>query len=204
VRPVVTVAAERFAEPWQPVACGAAASAITQPSEKTLVPAGQPIRLRSTRYYVGVSKPETMTCAVSEVQLTALERYLTERVETIEGVAVAPGVHAGASVELEGLPGFFLESTVEELQAREDEVRASVAILLATYPGHEMLGILRGNATLTGMRLDESAHDRVIQVAVDSALRGLPEAIAASDRHAPRRAHVERTRARIARNSPQS
>jgi len=172
---------------WQPIQCTIAADEPAENPTRQASAKGhdgdRPADDRDTRFYVGVSMPGSLTCGVSDHDLTRLKDYVAGRIEGLDGVALVPAAAEAPPTAT----SYYLLSTVLRLEEREDEVRATVSLMLASYPGHEMRSVLRGEARMTGPHAARTGRVEVLRRPVESALRRLPEAMRAS---APQLAHA--------------
>ncbi|HSN85034.1 MAG TPA: HEAT repeat domain-containing protein [Polyangiales bacterium] len=130
-----------------------------------------------TRYLVAMGMPGTKAERVSRQMLFDARIFLAEQLQQLEGVELAPDdlSPAEAKREIVGrkLHGIYLESSVVSLEPKGDAVRAVVTIVVLTYPGREMRGMLRGAATASG-GYDGDIAEQAIQGAFLGALRRLP------------------------------
>lgn len=136
------------------------------------------------RYYVGVGTPGT-TVGVDRRVLDAVRRFLVERVGQIDGVVVAPEDESSRQAQRvlrsRRLSGYFLDSSIVQVEERNGGTRAVVSVIVGTYPGRDMRVILQGAATVQGGGSGAQVQQQAIEGALTGALRRLPQALAASD-----------------------
>jgi len=130
-----------------------------------------------TEYLVAVGMPGTKAERVSRQMLFDARIFLSEQLQQLRGVELAPDDLSPADAKRElasrGIRGVYLESSVVTLEPKAGGVRASVSIIVLTHPGREMRGMLRGAATASGSYGAETA-EQAIQGAFVGALRRLP------------------------------
>lgn len=130
-----------------------------------------------TQYLVAVGMPGTKAERVSRQMLFDARIFLSEQLQQLAGVELAPDDLSPADAKREiasrKLRGVYLESSVVTLEPKGESVRASVSIIVLTHPGREMRGMLRGAATALGSYGAETA-EQAIQGAFVGALRRLP------------------------------
>jgi hypothetical protein len=135
------------------------------------------------RYLVAVGMPGAKAERVSRQMLFDARIYLSEQLLKLEGIELAPDDLSPADVKRElvkrRLYGFFLESSVVSLEPKGAGVRAVVSVIVLSYPGRDMRGMLRGAATATGRYSAETA-EQAIQGAFVGALRRLPMVLEAA------------------------
>ncbi len=134
-------------------------------------------------YLVAVGSPGAKAERVSMKMLSDAREFLVEHLVSLEGVELAPDdlTPADAKREIAGrqLHGFYLESSVVTLEPTSAGVRAVVSIIVLSYPGRDMRGMLRGAATATG-QYSASTAEQAIEGAFTGALRRLPSVMEAS------------------------
>ena len=135
------------------------------------------------QYLVAVGMPGAKAERVSRQMLFDARIYLAEQLLKLRGVELAPDelTPAGAREEIarRRLAGFYLESSVVTLEPKGAGVRAVVSVIVLSYPGRDMRGMLRGAATATGRYGAETA-EQAIQGALVGALRRLPTVLEAA------------------------
>jgi hypothetical protein len=135
------------------------------------------------RYLVAVGMPGAKAERVSRQMLFDVRIYLSEQLLKLQGVELAPDELTPADAKNEiarrRLAGFYLESSVVTLEPKGGGVRAVVSVIVLTYPGRDMRGMLRGAATATGRYSAETA-EQAIQGALVGALRRLPTVLEAA------------------------
>jgi len=83
------------------------------------------------------------------------------------------------------LAGYFVDSAITQVQQSPRGLRVTVSVIVGTYPGRDMRAMLSGAATVQG-GAGASARRIAIEAALRSALRRLPQALAASGGRASR------------------
>ncbi len=153
-----------------------AAAAISALGERQRGP-GRPT------YLVAVGMPGAKAERVSRQMLFDARVFLSERLLELEGVELAPDDLAPADAAREivrrKLHGFYLESSIVTLEPKGPGVSAVVSIIVLSYPGRDMRGMLRGAATASGRYSAETA-EQAIRGAFVGALRRLPTALEAT------------------------
>ena len=136
------------------------------------------------RYLVAVGMPGAKAERVSRQMLFDARIYLSEQLLKLEGIELAPDDLSPADTKREILKrrlyGFFLESSVVTLEPKGAGVRAVVSLIVLSYPGRDMRGMLRGAATATGRYSAETA-EQAIGGAFVGALRRLPTVLQAAE-----------------------
>ena len=135
------------------------------------------------RYLIAVGMPGAKAARVSRQMLFDARIYLTEQLLKLEGVELAPDELTPADAKSEivqrRLAGFYLESSVVTLEPKGGGGRAVVSLIVLSYPGRDMRGMLRGAATATGRYSAETA-EQAVQGALVGALRRLPTVLEAA------------------------
>ena len=153
-----------------------AAAALSAIGERERGP-GQP------QYLVAVGMPGAKAQRVSRQMLFDARIYLLEQLLGLEGVELAPDDLTPADAKREitqrKLQGYYLESSVVTLEPKGAGVRAVVSVIVLSYPGRDMRGMLRGAATASGRYSAETA-EQAVQGALVGALRRLPTVLAAA------------------------
>lgn len=128
-------------------------------------------------YLVAVGMPGAKAERVSRQMLFDTRVFLSEQLLGLEGVELAPDDLTPADAKREiaqrRLAGYYLESSIVTLEPKGSGVRAVVSIIVLSYPGRDMRGMLRGAATASGRYSAETA-DQAVQGAFVGALRRLP------------------------------
>ena len=155
--------------------------ARTRPTQDT-----RPSRdVARARYYVGVGMPGTRDESVDAAALSAAREYLLEQIGGIDGVLIAPGDEAPEAVQRllrrRRLTGYFIDASVVRVDVSDAGTRATVSVILGTYPGRDMRAMLQGRATVPGESSD-AARVGAIRGALRGALRRLGQAMAARAR----------------------
>ncbi|MGB9340882.1 MAG: HEAT repeat domain-containing protein [Polyangiales bacterium] len=136
-----------------------------------------------TEFLVSVGTPGAKAERVSRQMLFDTRIYLSEQLLELNGVELAPDDLTPADAKREiarrRLHGFHLESSIVTLEPKGGGVRAVVSIIVLTYPGRDMRGMLRGAATASGRYNDETA-EQAVHGAFVSALRRLPSLLDAT------------------------
>ena len=134
-------------------------------------------------YLVAVGTPGAKAERVSRKMLFDARAFLVEQVMSLRGVELAPDDLTPADAKHEivsrQLHGFYLESSVVTLEPTTAGVRAVVSIIVLSYPGRDMRGMLRGAATASGQYSTGTA-EQAIEGAFTGALRRLPTVLEAS------------------------
>jgi hypothetical protein len=135
------------------------------------------------RYLVAVGMPGAKAERVSRQMLFDARIFLSEQLLRLEGVELAPDdlapTDAKAEILSRKLSGFYLESSVVTLEPKGGGVRAVVSVIVLSYPGRDMRGMLRGAATASG-RYSADTAEQAIQGAFVGALRRLPTVLEAT------------------------
>ncbi len=153
-----------------------AAAALSAIGERERGP-GEP------HYLVAVGMPGAKAERVSRQMLFDARIYLSEQLLALSGVELAPDDLTPADAKREiaqrKLHGYYLESSIVTLEPKGSGVRAVVSIIVLSYPGRDMRGMLRGAATASGRYSAETA-EQAVQGAFVGALRRLPTVLAAA------------------------
>jgi hypothetical protein len=136
------------------------------------------------RYLVAVGMPGAKAERVSRQMLFDVRIFLSEQLLALNGVELAPDDLTPADAKREigqrRLHGYYLESSVVTLEPKGPGVRAVVSIIVLSYPGRDMRGMLRGAATASGRYSAETA-EQAVQGAFVGALRRLPTVLSAAE-----------------------
>jgi len=131
----------------------------------------------SAKYYVHVAVPSGNT-SMSAIGMKAMREHLVAQVSKIDGVRLASENENEATVtrllKRELLVGYSVQSVLNTLERRGDSVRASVTLLVVTYPGRDIRATLSASASVAGRGTDDAAQRQAAEVAFGSALRKLP------------------------------
>lgn len=134
-------------------------------------------------YLVAVGMPGAKAERVSRQMLFDARIFLSEQLLELHGVELAPDDLTPADAKREigqrRLHGYYLESSIVTLEPKGSGVRAVVSIIVLSYPGRDMRGMLRGAATASGRYSDEAA-ELAVHGAFTSALRRLPTLLEAT------------------------
>jgi hypothetical protein len=138
------------------------------------------------RFYVGVGVPGTKVPSVDPQVLRSARSFIAGRVGQMAGVVIAPDSEsprqATQVIRQRSLSGFYLDSSIVTLDTRPDGgVRASVSIIVQTYPDRNVRSMLNGAATVMG-ETGPAAQRTAIEAALTSALRNLGTALGAGAR----------------------
>ncbi|MBW2375790.1 MAG: HEAT repeat domain-containing protein [Deltaproteobacteria bacterium] len=135
------------------------------------------------QYLVAVGMPGAKAERVSRQMLFDARIYVLEQLLGLNGVELAPDDLTPADAEREiaqrKLHGYYIESSIVTLEPKGSGVRAVVSIMVLSYPGRDMRGMLRGAATASGRYSAETA-EQAVQGAFVGALRRLPTVLAAA------------------------
>ena len=135
------------------------------------------------QYLVAVGMPGAKAERVSRQMLFDARIYLSEQLLELEGVELAPDDLTPADAQREiaqrKLHGYYIESSIVTLEPKGVGVRAVVSIIVLSYPGRDMRGMLRGAATASGRYSAETA-EQAVQGAFVGALRRLPTVLVAA------------------------
>ena len=128
-------------------------------------------------YLVAVGMPGAKAERVTRQMLFDARIYVSEQLLRLEGVELAPDdlspADAKSEIARRRLHGYYLESSVVTLEPKGSGVRAVVSVIVLSYPGRDMRGMLRGAATASG-RYSAGTAEQAIQGAFVGALRRLP------------------------------
>ncbi len=148
-------------------------------------PTADPPRVDNARFYVAVGRPGTKVRAIARPRLVAMRSFLAEQIGDIDGVQLAPDDESNSAARRttrrRRMTGFFIDSSIVSIEDRGDGVRASVSLIVNTYPGRDMRAILQGAATVQGAS-GEEAERSAIEHAFRGALRRLQQAMEQSRR----------------------
>ena len=141
------------------------------------------------RYYVAIGSPGDRSSAFSAEQIRTLRGFITETVGGLEGVRMAPDGESNAAatraLRRNRLVGYYVETSIVQVDESGGGVSARVSVILATYPSRDMRAMLSGSARVPGGTGDR-AKLRATQGALQGALRQLPQAMRASEARASR------------------
>lgn len=131
------------------------------------------------RFYVGIGKATDPNHQLSGSTLGQLDATLRSAVSRLNGVRIAPAGESPSSAKQvlgsDGRSGFYLDVSVASV-THEPSVgtRATVSVMVGTYPGRDMRAMLKGAATLPGSPNDEESRAAAVQGALQSVVRKLP------------------------------
>jgi hypothetical protein len=129
--------------------------------------------------------PGSSVDSVDARMLEAARAFIAQRIETIDGVVVAPTNESNAAarrvLRRRNLTGYYIDSSIVRIEPRGGGTRAVVSLILNTYPGRDMRVILQGAATVQGGGSGTAVQRQAIEGAFTGALRRLPQAMEASD-----------------------
>lgn len=171
----VTVLASARVTSAQPEATAPPTTAIVEPPDEQ----------GTATFYVGVGVPGSRVAGLDEALLKGAQDFLRGRVQAVSGVVLAPDGEKPRQAETvmrtRRLTGYFIDSSIVSVEQRPDGgVRASVSVIVGTYPGRDMRSILQGAATVMGG--GTTARSQAIEAAFTGALRNLGQAMAAGRR----------------------
>jgi hypothetical protein len=137
---------------------------------------------RPARYYIGIGVSNARSVLVDAGQLHGARSFLASRVEQLEGVIIAPESETAREAQTvlrkHSLTGYYLYATISNIERQANgRLKASVSILVATYPDQEMRAIMQGSATVEN-GATRGAERAAIEAALSSALRELSKALA--------------------------
>lgn len=161
------------------------ASASSSSTSSTPTVVEPPVSQGTPTYYVGVGLPGSRVTGVDDAALEEARTFLRSRLVAMDGVLLAPEnerpKQAESLIRARNLTGYFIDSSIVSIEPRGDGgVRASVSIIVGTYPGRDMRSILQGAATVMGG--GSGARAQAIEAAFTGALRNLGQAMAAGRR----------------------
>ena len=137
------------------------------------------------QFYVGIGELGANQPRVDQAVLRRAQQFLQEQLREMEGVEVAPSNETNASaqrvIRRRRMTGYYIDGSIVSVGEQGGNMRATVSVILNTYPGRDMRAILQGSATVPG-RTDRSAQEQAIQGALRGALRRLLQAMRASRR----------------------
>jgi hypothetical protein len=128
---------------------------------------------------VAVGKPASRVADVHPAELDRARQVLVERVGQMDGVVLAaanesPSAARGV-LRSRSLKGFYIDSSVTSLEPKPGGTRASVSVIVATYPDRAMRAIMQGSATAMG---GGDTRAQAVAAAFRSALSQLSQALA--------------------------
>ena len=132
------------------------------------------------RYYVAVGKPASRVADLPPGELDRARQVLVERVGQMDGVVVAAAnespTAARGVIRSRSLKGFYIDSSVTNVELKPGGgTRASVSVIVATYPDRAMRAIMQGSATAMG---GGDTRAQAVAAAFRSALSQLSQAMA--------------------------
>ena len=143
----------------------------------------------SPRYYVGVGAPASRVSHIDDKILSRVRQHLSDSVAKLDGVVLAPDNESSKQVKAvlkkRMLIGYYVDSSVVQIERRENGIRAVVSLILGTYPGRDMRAMLQGAASVHGAT-GPDAQMQALEGAIMSALRQMSSAMQASEARAAR------------------
>jgi hypothetical protein len=131
------------------------------------------------RYYVAIGRPASRVPDLPATEIDRVLQSLTERLGQLDGVVLAPQnetpVAARKVLRSRTLKGFYIDSSVTSIEPKPGGTRASVSVIVATYPDRAMRAIMQGSATAMG---GGDTRAQAVAGAFKSALSQLPQAMA--------------------------
>jgi hypothetical protein len=158
--------------------------ARTQPRTRALPDASETSSPESgdTRFYVAVGRPGTKVRGISPEMLDSSRDFIARTADSVPGVEIAPEnerPNAGARVITQrNLVGYYLDSSIVEVQEQPGALRVRVSIVLQDYPERNIRSMMTGTASLSGGGGD-LARRQVIEGAFRGALRNLLQTLEA-------------------------
>jgi HEAT repeats len=168
-------------DPEDPVRSAARAAIARLESASAPMPAPAPqMPSGPALYYVAVAQPASRVAGVDAKLLSDARGFIKERIQQMQGVAVAPdgesSTDAERAMKKRSLRGYYIDSSVMSVEKKPDgSTRVAVSVILATYPGRDMRAIMQGAATVTGGGSQDQSQ--ALQGALSGALRQLPQAL---------------------------
>ena len=146
------------------------------------------------RFYVAVGRPGSNVRGVSRDVLESAQAFVERTARGVSGVEIAPSNERPAAANRvlrdRDLVGYYLDVSIVSLEERPGGgLRASVQVVVQSYPDRNIRSMLNGAATVMGAR-GSQAQQQAIEGALRGALRNLPQAMeagAASAQASPRR-----------------
>lgn len=139
------------------------------------------------RYYVGVGMPGSKVARLDRDALRRARQVIADNIRQIDGVRIAPdnesNREAQAALRRLNVSGFYIDSSIVQVEESAGGTRAVVSVIVGTYPGRDMRAMLQGAATVQGAR-GRDAQEQAIEGALRGALRRLPQALQAADARA--------------------
>jgi hypothetical protein len=131
------------------------------------------------RFYVGLGVPGTKVSQLDRATLASARVFMESRIRALDGVVVAPENESRSAadrvIRSRRLAGYYLDSSIISVDQRPDgSVRASVSVIVQTYPGRDIRVMLQGAATVSG---GGNMRQTAIEAALQGALRRLPQAL---------------------------
>ena len=133
------------------------------------------------RFYVAVGPPGTKVQGLSRSVLDSARTFIERTAGSVPGVEIAPQNEAGPAarrvLSQRRLVGYYLDSSIVSVESRPGGgLRASVSVVLQSYPDRNIRSMLNGAATVMGAS-GAQAEQQAIEGALRGALRGLPQAM---------------------------
>lgn len=142
----------------------------------------------NARFYVAVGRPGTKVRSIAPATLDSARDFIAETARSVPGVEVAPANERPASargvIQQRNLSGYYLDSSIVEVQQQGGNIRVRVSVVVQTYPERNIRSMLNGTASASGS--GPALERQVIEGAFRGALRGLPQVLAAGAAQARR------------------
>ena len=128
-------------------------------------------------------KPNVAPASLPASAAVQLARTLRRKVGSLRGVRLAPsgeGTSATRAVlSRESRAGYYLDVSVSSAQYVEGTgTRASVTLIVGSYPGRNMRAMVKGTVTLQGGKGSPADKLAAAEGALQSAVRKLPSTFA--------------------------
>jgi hypothetical protein len=153
----------------------------TQPRTRPVPNTEAPAPSGDARFYVAVGRPGTKVRTIPSDVLETAHQFIATTARGVPGVQIAPDNERPAAanrvISERGLVGYYLDSSIVEMQSQGGTVRVRVSIVVQTYPERNIRSMLNGSASASGA--GASLERQVIEGAFRGALRGLPQVMAA-------------------------
>jgi hypothetical protein len=158
--------------------------ARTQPQTQPLPNGGRTPPSGADRFYVAVGRPGTTVSGISGGTLDSAQQIIRTSLGGMSGVRLAPPSEptgdAQRILRSDSLVGYYLDSSIASVEERPGGgLRASVSVVVQSYPDRNIRSMLNGAATVMGAS-GETARRQAIEGALRAALRNLPQAMEAS------------------------
>lgn len=158
--------------------------ARTEPQTEALPSGTHPSGSGSDRFYVAVGRPGTTVTGISGGTLDSAQQLIRTSIGGMSGVRLAPPSEPSGDAQRilrsDSLVGYYLDSSIASVEERPGGgLRASVSVVVQSYPDRNIRSMLNGAATVMGAS-GETARRQAIEGALRAALRNLPQAMEAS------------------------